>query len=230
MVCTTNVIEAIQLMENLGFSTEAMFRFLGEVYRMSDLPRSYNERRWTIVRKQLVAAAVISGSLSEEVAKERYRMLQSELQLWCRSLQELGPAMLSTSYAYNETKGEGWIFPESERFLSGSTSFGGHHFQHVSQPQNRDSLLLQLETTSLLLTVLESDVLKVLIRYQDMVVPSEMLMCYRLLHRRTTPVPDSKLIDVAVCKLRKKLQLANLSECFETVWGRGYLLQSPPTS
>jgi two-component system, cell cycle response regulator CtrA len=40
--------------------------------------------------------------------------------------------------------------------------------------------------------------------------------------------PDSKIIDVYVCKLRKKLKEATGdSDIIETIWGRGYLLREP---
>lgn len=40
--------------------------------------------------------------------------------------------------------------------------------------------------------------------------------------------PEAKIIDVFVCKLRKKLAKAGASEnCIETVWGRGYVLREP---
>jgi len=40
--------------------------------------------------------------------------------------------------------------------------------------------------------------------------------------------PESKIIDVFVCKLRKKLNVAtNGKEHIETVWGRGYVLRDP---
>ncbi len=44
--------------------------------------------------------------------------------------------------------------------------------------------------------------------------------------------PDVKIIDVFVCKLRKKLAeaLGGDDGYIETVWGRGYLLRDPPTS
>jgi two-component system cell cycle response regulator CtrA len=42
--------------------------------------------------------------------------------------------------------------------------------------------------------------------------------------------PELKIIDVFVCKLRKKLGLATSGEhCIETVWGRGYVLRDPQT-
>jgi two-component system cell cycle response regulator CtrA len=41
--------------------------------------------------------------------------------------------------------------------------------------------------------------------------------------------PEIKIIDVFVCKLRKKLAAATGGQnCIETVWGRGYVLRDPP--
>jgi two-component system cell cycle response regulator CtrA len=44
--------------------------------------------------------------------------------------------------------------------------------------------------------------------------------------------PELKIIDVFVCKLRKKLHVAGApsSGCIETVWGRGYALRDPEPS
>jgi len=40
--------------------------------------------------------------------------------------------------------------------------------------------------------------------------------------------PELKIIDVFICKLRKKLSAATGgSNYIETVWGRGYVLRDP---
>jgi len=39
--------------------------------------------------------------------------------------------------------------------------------------------------------------------------------------------PEAKIIDVFICKLRKKLAQAGCSELIGTVWGRGYVLRDP---
>ena len=40
--------------------------------------------------------------------------------------------------------------------------------------------------------------------------------------------PELKIIDVFICKLRKKLSTATGGENYiETVWGRGYVLREP---
>ena len=42
--------------------------------------------------------------------------------------------------------------------------------------------------------------------------------------------PELKIIDVFICKLRKKLQQACGNHYIETVWGRGYVLRDPRPS
>ncbi|MDE2356631.1 MAG: response regulator transcription factor [Alphaproteobacteria bacterium] len=39
--------------------------------------------------------------------------------------------------------------------------------------------------------------------------------------------PELKIIDVFICKLRKKLKAVARDHYIETVWGRGYMLQDP---
>jgi len=42
--------------------------------------------------------------------------------------------------------------------------------------------------------------------------------------------PELKIIDVFICKLRKKLKAATDDHHIETVWGRGYVLRDPHES
>jgi len=39
--------------------------------------------------------------------------------------------------------------------------------------------------------------------------------------------PELKIIDVFICKLRKKLKAVARDHYIETVWGRGYMLHDP---
>lgn len=41
--------------------------------------------------------------------------------------------------------------------------------------------------------------------------------------------PDAKIIDIYICKLRKKLAAAGADDVIETVWGRGYVAPVPKT-
>ncbi|MBX9619348.1 MAG: response regulator transcription factor [Hyphomicrobiales bacterium] len=42
--------------------------------------------------------------------------------------------------------------------------------------------------------------------------------------------PELKIIDVFICKLRKKLAASTGANYIETVWGRGYVLREPSTA
>ena len=42
--------------------------------------------------------------------------------------------------------------------------------------------------------------------------------------------PELKIIDVFICKLRKKLRKANETDPIGTIWGRGYVLRDPDRS
>ncbi len=39
--------------------------------------------------------------------------------------------------------------------------------------------------------------------------------------------PEMKIIDVFICKLRKKLAQAGADNLIGTVWGRGYMMRDP---
>ena len=39
--------------------------------------------------------------------------------------------------------------------------------------------------------------------------------------------PEVKIIDVFICKLRKKLAQAGANNLIGTVWGRGYVMRDP---
>jgi two-component system, cell cycle response regulator CtrA len=42
--------------------------------------------------------------------------------------------------------------------------------------------------------------------------------------------PEMKIIDVFVCKLRKKLLQAGADNMIGTIWGRGYMIREPATA
>lgn len=42
--------------------------------------------------------------------------------------------------------------------------------------------------------------------------------------------PDQRILDVFICKLRRKLAAAGSAEIVRTIWGRGYVLEEPSES
>ena len=78
------------------------------------------------------------------------------------------------------------------------------------------------------LTGKEYAILEMLSLRKGMTVTKEMFLTHLYGGRDE---PELKIIDVFICKLRKKLFLAGApaSGCIETVWGRGYSLRDPQT-
>lgn len=76
------------------------------------------------------------------------------------------------------------------------------------------------------LTGKEYAILEMLFLRKGMTLSKEMFITHIY---GSNEAPDHKIIDVFVCKLRKKLFEAGApaSGCIETVWGRGYALRDP---
>jgi two-component system cell cycle response regulator CtrA len=77
------------------------------------------------------------------------------------------------------------------------------------------------------LTGKEYTILELFSLRKGTIVTKEMSLDYLY---RDTDEPDPKIIDVFVCKLRKKLaQTTGGNHYIETVWGRGYIFREPAT-
>ena len=78
------------------------------------------------------------------------------------------------------------------------------------------------------LTGKEYAILELLTLRKGTIVTREMLLNHLY---GGTDEPELKIIDVFVCKLRKKLaQATGSDDHIETVWGRGYMLHEPATA
>jgi two-component system, cell cycle response regulator CtrA len=75
------------------------------------------------------------------------------------------------------------------------------------------------------LTGKEYAILELLSRHKGTTVTKEMLLNHLYAGMNE---PEIKIIDVFICKLRKKLaQVTGGNHHIETVWGRGYVLHDP---
>ena len=74
------------------------------------------------------------------------------------------------------------------------------------------------------LTAREFDFLETLMLHKGVLLTKERFMS-RLY--ADSEAPDSKIVDVFVCKLRRKLTAAGAAEIIRTVWGRGYVVFEP---
>lgn len=78
------------------------------------------------------------------------------------------------------------------------------------------------------LTAREFDVLELLVQTRGTVMPKQVIL--EQLYG-TAEVPDQKIIDVFVCKIRRKLRDATGGNgVIDTVWGRGYIVRQDSRS
>src|SRR3954463_11526680 len=90
---------------------------------------------------------------------------------------------------------------------------------------NLDSRVVEVETQPLHLTGKEYGILELLSLRKGTTLTKEMFLNHLY---GGMDEPELKIIDVFVCKLRKKLSNASQGKNYiETVWGRGYVLREP---
>src|SRR5689334_10542329 len=93
---------------------------------------------------------------------------------------------------------------------------------------NLDSRVVEVESQPLHLTGKEYGILELLSLRKGTTLTKEMFLNHLY---GGMDEPELKIIDVFVCKLRKKLGNATGGENYiETVWGRGYVLRDPEES
>jgi two-component system cell cycle response regulator CtrA len=90
---------------------------------------------------------------------------------------------------------------------------------------NLDARKVSVKDRAVHLTGKEYGVLELLSLHKGTVVTKEMLLKHLYAGIQE---PELKIIDVFVCKLRKKLaQATGGNHCIGTVWGRGFILRDP---
>lgn len=192
--------------------------FNGELITIEDLPPQ-DTVRWVIRRKATVLAAVRGRLLSQEEARERYSLSEDEFALWEAQVRRGGiPALRATRVDENwiqrvspEGVGNG-SFEDPEATLA----FADITFPKVS---SKGGVMLNGEMGSVHLTRREAELLTLLIQNRDSTLDKEKTL---FLLYGNDERPEQKILDVFVCKLRKKLRAVSLSSRIETVWGRGY--------
>jgi two-component system cell cycle response regulator CtrA len=90
---------------------------------------------------------------------------------------------------------------------------------------NLDSRMVEVEGQPLHLTGKEYGILELLSLRKGTTLTKEMFLNHLY---GGIDEPELKIIDVFICKLRKKLSAATQGDNYiETVWGRGYVLRDP---
>ena len=89
---------------------------------------------------------------------------------------------------------------------------------------NLDSRDVSVEDRQVHLTGKEYAILELLVLRKGMVLTKEAFLNHLY---GGIDEPEMKIIDVFICKLRKKLAVAGAGNLIGTVWGRGYMLRDP---
>jgi two-component system cell cycle response regulator CtrA len=89
---------------------------------------------------------------------------------------------------------------------------------------NLDTRMVEVEGNRVHLTGKEYQMLELLSLRKGSTLTKEMFLNHLY---GGIDEPEAKIIDVFICKLRKKLAVAGGGDPIETVWGRGYVLRDP---
>jgi two-component system, cell cycle response regulator CtrA len=111
----------------------------------------------------------------------------------------------------------------SRRYSSLSSDIVSFDYDGKTMKINMPACSVTVGGNHLHLTVQEYRMLIILVRATDRVISKEKLL-ESMYVDGVNDYPEVKVIDVFVCKLRKKLNTAHngLGSVIETVWGRGY--------
>ena len=105
------------------------------------------------------------------------------------------------------------------------TKTGGLTIQTGRLAVNLEKRLVTVDGNPVHLTGKEYAILELLSLRKGTILTKEMFLNHLY---GGTDEPEFKIIDVFVCKLRKKLSQATKGDNYiETVWGRGYVLREP---
>jgi two-component system cell cycle response regulator CtrA len=89
---------------------------------------------------------------------------------------------------------------------------------------NLDSREVTIESKTVHLTGKEYAILELLVLRKGMVLTKEAFLNHLY---GGMDEPEMKIIDVFICKLRKKLAQAGADNLIGTIWGRGYMMREP---
>jgi two-component system, cell cycle response regulator CtrA len=92
---------------------------------------------------------------------------------------------------------------------------------------NLDSHEVSVDGQPVHLTGKEYAILELLVLRKGMVLTKEAFLNHLY---GGMDEPEMKIIDVFICKLRKKLAIAGVDNLIGTVWGRGYMVREPSAS
>jgi DNA-binding winged helix-turn-helix (wHTH) protein len=179
-----------------------------------DLPPP-DAKRWAPRRKATIVNAVHSGAISPEEVCRLYELSVEEFVTWKRAIETHGvPGLRVTrTQIYRDTPPARPAHPSEATIQTGKLLV------------NLDTHVVSVDDQPVRLTRKEYGILELLSLRKGTTLTKEMFLDHLY---GGMDEPELKIIDVFVCKLRKKLAQATGGKHYiETVWGRGYALRDP---
>ncbi len=171
----------------------------GSLVTLGDLPDA--AMRWTMPRKRVVVECVDLGLLGFDAAASRYRLTREELGEWRSAVLSRGRAPL--------------LWAERPVRIPGGRLTAG------DAEIDLDARLLQVGGEAVALSESEWTVLATVAEAGGAIVTNAMIMSQ--LYGGRDRAAGSKIVDVLVCRLRRKLGAQ--ADRFQSVWGRGHFLE-----
>ena len=170
----------------------------GTLITLSDLPDPHS--RWTRLRKQTVIDCIDHGLLTLEAARRRYRLTEAELGEWRAAAEGRGRAPVT--------------WPQRPQGAPVRV------IRREGVEIDLEARRLRVEGAEVTLSNSEWVVLATIAEAAGEIVTSAMIMA--VLYGDEAKAAGIKIVDVLVCRLRRKLGAA--AGILEVVWGRGYYL------
>ena len=171
--------------------------------------------RWVARRKAMIVNAVHGGAMSPEEVCRCYELSVEEFVTWERAIETHGVA--------------GVLVALTQSYRGAPLARPVHHSEATIQTGkllvNLGTRVVSVEDQPVHLSGKEYGILELLSLRKGTTVTKEMFLDHLY---GGIDEPELKIIDVFVCKLRKKLAHATGDKHYiETVWGRGYVLRGP---
>jgi hypothetical protein len=183
---------------------------LGGLLTAHDLPKAGERKRWTRLYKAIIAEAIKNSLMGPQEACDRYYMTAAELKRWIELLDTQGIRGLSASN-FHLASYEAETLDAVPSIQDGPLSI------------DFDRQIVRLDDRILHFTANQFRFLSLLIRRAPSSVSRE--DAYALLYG-DKPGPQSRILDVMICKIRTTLGC----NAIETVWGRGWRWQGPSSA
>jgi DNA-binding response OmpR family regulator len=189
---------------------------LGEVITAQNLPPK-DTRRWVVRRKQILAAAVITGLRTEDELLAEYQNLsRSELLGWVKILKEKGLSGLKTTKIQDLP---GLVTDEclpAPVVPFDTVEVRGLRLSSCGHMQNS-------EGDSVHFTKSQTKLLGYLMQNPGVTVTKAAIL--QLLYPDGVQA-EQKIIEIFISKIRKTIRDAYGVDFVETAWGRGYFIPS----